>query len=258
MKWDEQNRRFLFITMYVSSKMTVGRAQGLSIFLQFFIYFFVFFFSVELLTGPHWINDQIIAFYFQYLEWHVFKTSSERILFVSPAVTQLLKMSPAEETKKLLEPIDPGNKKKVIFFAVNDNDSTRAGGTHWSLLVFSRAEQLFASFDSMKPGNRAAAKKLFDTLKSALNSPSANFHEVSECTQQANCYDCGIHLLVNVENIAEYYLEKGAIFNAHNSFLTVLSQVAHKRREILEIISQMGGNIWSLSNNWNLLNKRNY
>lgn len=148
-------------------------------------------------------------------------------------------MSPAEETKKLLEPLNPGNRKKVIFFAVNDNESPRAGGTHWSLLVFSRSEEMFFSFDSMKGLNRTATKKIVDRLKEGLDCPTANFIE-PECTQQVNCYDCGIFLLVSVETTADYFTKHGIVRNVPKVDRAV---VANKRSDILQLILEMGGNV---------------
>jgi sentrin-specific protease 8 len=195
--------------------------------------------DIDLLRGPFWLNDQIIAFYFQYLESHKFKPSSGNMLFVPPAVTQLLKMSPAEETKKILEPLNPGNRKKLIFFAVNDNESTRAGGTHWSLLVFSQVEETFFSFDSMRSLNRKATKKIVELLKLGLNCPSATLHE-HDCTLQINSYDCGIHLLANVENIATYFLDQGVVRHVPK---VPHSMVFEMRQEILELIEEMGGKL---------------
>lgn len=197
-----------------------------------------FIFLVQLLTGPYWLNDQIIAFYFLYLEQHVFKSSSEKFLFVPPAITQLIKMSPAEETKDLLETLNPRNKKKVIFFAVNDNESTHAGGSHWSLLVFSRPELAFFNFDSIPGHNRATTKRIVNLLRLGLNCSTAAYQDQA-CSQQSNHYDCGIHLLVNAENIANYFLIHESVEDVPQASHTI---IANKRANILHLISEMGGN----------------
>lgn len=54
--------------------------------------------DVDLLDGPYWLNDTVISFYFEYLERVIFNTATE-LLFVSPEVTQCIKMVKADEIK---------------------------------------------------------------------------------------------------------------------------------------------------------------
>lgn len=148
-------------------------------------------------------------------------------------------MSPPEDTKDLLEPLNPRNRKKVIFFAVNDNESTHAGGSHWSLLVFSRPELAFFHFDSIPGHNRSTTKKIVNLLKLGLNCATAAYQD-QDCTQQNNHYDCGIHLLVNAENIASYFLIHDAVEGVSRASHSV---IANKRADILNLITEMGGNV---------------
>lgn len=46
--------------------------------------------DVDLLNGPNWLNDQVIAFYFEFLTKEFFKDISDKILLVPGAVTYLL------------------------------------------------------------------------------------------------------------------------------------------------------------------------
>ena len=91
------------------------------------------FLSVLTLRGQRWLNDQIMAFFFQYLESKKFVTRQD-FLFVSPQVTQLLKMSEESEFDMIFSPLRPET-KRLILFPLNDNDTAEAGGSHWSLLV---------------------------------------------------------------------------------------------------------------------------
>lgn len=112
--------------------------------------------DVELLDGPHWLNDTVISFYFEYLEKVIFIKASE-LLFVSPEVTQCVKMVQTEEIKTFLEPLGV-NGKKIVFFALNDNDTPdMAGGSHWSLLVYSKPENCFFHLDSSSGINHNVA-----------------------------------------------------------------------------------------------------
>lgn len=191
--------------------------------------------DIDLLRGPYWINDQIIAFYFEYLE-NDFLTAQDRrkILLVSPQVTQCLKLAPIEEAGSFLEPLK-ARQKKYIFFPLNDNESDRAGGTHWSLLVFSRPENKFYCFDSLSPFNDSVAERMFEILKTALNLPMASYEKKSS-KQQANTYDCGIHVLINVDEILTIILDGGEIGESH---ILETESANTKRQELLGIIKSL-------------------
>lgn len=112
--------------------------------------------DVELLDGPHWLNDTVISFYFEYLEKVVF-SKTNNLLFVSPEVTQCVKMVKTEEIKTFLEPLGV-IKKEIVLFALNDNDTPDiAGGSHWSLLVYSKPENCFFHLDSSSGTNHNVA-----------------------------------------------------------------------------------------------------
>lgn len=112
--------------------------------------------DVELLYGPYWLNDTLISFYFEYLERVIFKNANN-LLFVSPEVTQCIKMVQSEDIKFFLEPLNM-DMKHFVFFALNDNNSPdMAGGSHWSLLVYSKTESCFYHFDSSSGSNHNVA-----------------------------------------------------------------------------------------------------
>lgn len=167
-----------------------------------------------------------------------YKRYSETFCFVSPQITQLVKLHSVEHSNLFLDPLKPEN-KQVIFFSVNNNESASAGGTHWSLLVFSRQEECFYSFDSLGNLNRTAAKKIVKKLKTALNVPSADFFDHKAATQQ-NGRDCGIHVLSNIENICDHYIAQRVVRHVQP---LELSAVVNKRHEILNLIKSLGGKI---------------
>ena len=63
---------------------------------------------------------QIISFYFEYLE---------RVKFADNG-----------DLEALLNQLE-APKIPFVLFVLNDNETTQSGGTHWSLLVFSRLEK---------------------------------------------------------------------------------------------------------------------
>lgn len=191
--------------------------------------------DVDLLRGPYWLSDQIIAFYFLYLEYEVLKEIGKHFLLVSPPVTQGLKMSPVSEAITLLGPLMPLARKRFIFFPINDQMDASAGGNHWSLLVFSRRENTFFGFDSLNNHNSCADQTMIKTLKVILNCPDATYVK-QQCSQQDNSFDCGIHVICNMDNIIQYILETGTVSGVPMVDDIILN---NKRDDLLNIIQQL-------------------
>lgn len=191
--------------------------------------------DIALLEGPFWLNDTIISFYFEYLEKVLFSDARE-LLFVSPEVTQCIKMVPSEEIKIFLEPLGIGS-KKFMFFALNDNDSPdMAGGSHWSLLVYSRPESCFFHMDSSSGSNHSVAWDFASHLITYFSrGASINFVN-KDCLQQSNGYDCGIHVICNTERLGDYARRHGKIGSCD---LLVKINPSSKRRDILQIIESL-------------------
>lgn len=53
--------------------------------------------DVDLLSGEKWINDNLIAFWFDYLEHDLFKDVADSVMFISPQVAQFIKSSSQSE-----------------------------------------------------------------------------------------------------------------------------------------------------------------
>lgn len=198
--------------------------------------------DINLLRGPHWLNDQIISFYLEYLEHVTFKGNTQ-MLFVSPEVVQCIKLVSKHEMAIFLDPLNAST-KPFIFFPLNDNDEDRAGGCHWSLLVFSRSEQTFVHYDSLKSRNQAHCDKFVRNLAHGLGCPEFEIKS-GECLQQSNSYDCGIHVLCNIEAIAMQIVEKGRInldeddTNESAVLAITLSMIQSKRKTLLQLIDQL-------------------
>ncbi|CAH2092922.1 unnamed protein product [Euphydryas editha] len=191
--------------------------------------------DVELLGGPYWLNDTVISFYFEYLEKVLFRSAKD-ILFVSPEVTQCIKMVEPDEISIFLEPLDINN-KMLVFFALNDNDSPdKAGGSHWSLLVFSRKENCFYHLDSSSGSNHNVAWDFASHIMSYLSKGGTINFVDKECLQQNNGYDCGVHLICNTERLARHGQKHGEINSCDMSF-KINPNI--KRKEILAIIHEL-------------------
>lgn len=161
-------------------------------------------------------------------------------IFAGPEVTQAIKLTgnPLEVNEMFLEPLNFRD-RTIIFFAINNNSKDRAGGSHWSLCVYSKTENLFYHFDSLFSSNLSSCKELVRILKICLNCPSAQIESVV-CTQQNNSFDCGVFVLCHTDLVCQTFDKSGTL----NSIEKLrLSNVMIKRNEIKQIIKRLSGKI---------------
>lgn len=159
--------------------------------------------DLSLLEGPHWLNDHVIGFAFEFFSSERFKELKDSVVFISPEVTQFIKCSSSEEELSVfLEPLGLSSRSSV-FLAVNDNVSASAGGTHWSLLVFVREDNTFYHYDSQSGSNRPHAQEIARRLETFTSGRSrAGFRE-EPCPAQQNTYDCGMYVMSICEHLCE-------------------------------------------------------
>lgn len=193
--------------------------------------------DVAILTGPNWLNDQIISFYLEYLEHERFSAHKDTILFVSPEVTQCLKMLPKNEMSIFLDPLGAVD-KSFVFFPLNDHHHDSAGGTHWSLVVYSRPQQKFFYIDSAKGSNWSTSKRFAENVWEALGCDGDLITlDNVPCFQQENSYDCGIFVLFNVEKVAEHAARFGNLNDLTE--LTEGERPIRQREEIFRLIAHL-------------------
>lgn len=166
--------------------------------------------DLDLLHGPHWLNDKIISFYFEYLEKAAYLGEKD-LLFISPEVVQCLKAAKKGELEIFLGPLG-AKQRKFIFFALNNCEvMDRSGGSHWSLLVYSKPEETLFHFDSLMGTNYSQAGKLAGKLLGYLSQSGTGDFVECDSLQQHNSYDCGIFLLCNVDFLVDQCLKSGKI-----------------------------------------------
>ncbi|CAL8243932.1 unnamed protein product [Lota lota] len=159
--------------------------------------------DVTLLEGPHWLNDQVIGFAFEYFAADRFKSLGETIAFISPEVTQFIKCASCpEELAVFLEPLDLAS-RRLVFLAVNDNSNQTAGGSHWSLLVYHHAAAHFAHYDSQNGGNSIHARRIAGKLEPFFGTGGKVRFVEEPCPSQQNSYDCGMYVICNAEALCE-------------------------------------------------------
>ena len=129
--------------------------------------------DMKLLNGPHWLNDRIITFYFEYLYEQEFQGCS-KIAFISPEVSQFLKMAGRNEVEIFLEPLNLIEKELIVMAVNNSQDPDRPGGSHWSLLMYSCQAKQFFHFDSSGRMNSDSAQQLSNRIHAYLQKLSNN------------------------------------------------------------------------------------
>ena len=198
--------------------------------------------DLDVLEGPCYLNDQIIAFYFGYLSS---LGNSNDILLIPPSVSFWIANCGDENLKDIIEPLKLSSKNMVLF-TINDNDDLGGGncGTHWSLLVYDRSKNAFSHHDSMEGVNNFHATKLYGAVKgfmgstalpTTLTSPSSSKGRTKkrkdvakavavakstavvdatpcfiECNtpQQTNGYDCGLYVMAIAKVICQWHSSK--------------------------------------------------
>ncbi|CAA7393190.1 unnamed protein product [Spirodela intermedia] len=198
--------------------------------------------DLEILRGPHYINDRIIEFCFK----DIANDLPNDILLVPPSISFWIANCIGHESlKDAVGPLDLPSKKLVIF-TINDNDDVAMaeGGQHWSLLVYDRAKDMFVHHDSMLGMNRPHAEQLYRRVKRFVD-PTASFVEGST-PKQENGYDCGLYVVVIAGVIVRWHLQHAAASSDDEGYWisSVRSQVDGStvngmRKQILSRINQL-------------------
>ncbi|XP_076236314.1 sentrin-specific protease 8 [Calliopsis andreniformis] len=194
--------------------------------------------DVALLKGPHWLNDVIIGFYFEYLD-ETFNKEKKQLYFISPELTQLLKMTEPSQYGIFLD-ADTIAECKCIFFPLNNCDSRdAAGGTHWSLLVYCKEEKTCYHLDSSKGCNYNIASEFAkNIINYVLNKDECGRKLVEpNCPQQDNGYDCGIYVLCLADVIIEHIMKTGKVKGCNYNQAKDLVPI--KRTQLLKLINDL-------------------
>jgi sentrin-specific protease 8 len=147
--------------------------------------------------------------------------------------------NPDEVNAIFCQPLNFANKSYIVF-AVNDQTSIEsAGGTHWSMCVYSRNECSLFHFDSSSNANYRASLKIFKILKACLNLSNEFKLKQMECLQQNNSYDCGIYVLCHADIVYKTILKSKAVCDVKKIHF---KSVSIKRAEIIEMMKNAGAN----------------
>ncbi|KAL1511584.1 hypothetical protein AB1Y20_006378 [Prymnesium parvum] len=170
-----------------------------------------------LLAPAAWLNDQLIAYYFEQLGAAA-DSRGASVLLLEPSLVHaaailrdanaLREMTSVPSTKGEPALIELMRTRRLVLMPVNDkgDPSEHEGGGHWSLLVFRRgdagAPPRFEHYDSCKGANSSQARAVAQCFATLLepNTAGATTQLVSMRTpQQVNGYDCGVYVLCIAE-----------------------------------------------------------
>lgn len=157
------------------------------------------------MQSNEWLIDETID---NYLNFIGSQSGNENFLMISCTVTAMIKLLPTEESQIHLESLDPKN-KELIFFPLNNTDGNFSSGTHWSLVVYSKKEDAFFSFDSMGEYNFKHAKHLHWKLKILLDTKGSL--NICSSTRQHNTFDCGVFVVLNSQGVVNHYKKEGNV-----------------------------------------------
>ncbi|XVF19519.1 hypothetical protein REPUB_Repub11eG0117700 [Reevesia pubescens] len=203
--------------------------------------------DLEILSGPYYLNDRIIEFYFSLLSS---SHPSHDILLVPPSIAFWIANCPdADGLQDFLEPLNLPDKKLVIF-PVNNNDDVGVaeGGSHWSLLAYYTSANVFVHHDSNGQMNKRYAMRLFKSVIGYIGGSSsacnAKYLECISTPQQVNGYDCGLYVTATARTICCWH-ESSENKDATDLWFSAVKQqvtpsvVSEMRKEILGLIKDL-------------------
>ncbi|CAN1127985.1 NEDD8-specific protease 1 [Linum perenne] len=209
-----------------------------------------------ILSGPRFLNDRIIEFYFSHLSSSTAAASSQDVLFVPPVMAFWISNCPDSDTlKEVTQPLNLPD-RQLVLFPVNDNENVEVaeGGFHWSLLAYHRGSNLFVHHDSFGGMNKRPARQLYRAVAGLMGTAAeAKYMEAVDSPCQENGYDCGLFVVAIARAISGWYHDKsinrgeeigdgsseGLWFSTVNNEKIKSGEVGRLRGEILELIRSM-------------------
>ncbi|XP_075547407.1 sentrin-specific protease 8-like [Dermacentor variabilis] len=192
--------------------------------------------DMELLDEPHWVNDNIIWFWMQYLENELYASRCDTLAFVGPDVVQLVKLGAALNVDQVLKSLEL-KQKELILLPVNDcQEFDLPGGCHWSLLVYNQTRKIFEHYDSTKGHNHSHAKSIARALAPLLSLREVRVVE-SDCLQQHNSFDCGLYVMYNLQQVCAEHIVLPEADRSRRTLLT--SWMQQNRKTLKELIVKL-------------------
>jgi sentrin-specific protease 8 len=204
--------------------------------------------DLELLNEGNWLNDQLIAFVYEFFENELFKDEKHLFAFLNPSTVQYLKLCASLQEAEMcfLQPLELSS-KEFIFFPLNNNrHAQKDGGSHWSLLVYNKSTSSFYYFDSMGSSNEEQTRSFFNKFKEFFK--TTQFIKAENFPNQVNSSDCGVYVLGATELIAKHIKKNKTQLNEFNLDFSTLTPYfisdlrAHYKSVILSLAQNLKSN----------------
>ncbi|KAI9592569.1 hypothetical protein BDF19DRAFT_205456 [Syncephalis fuscata] len=110
-----------------------------------------------------------------------------------------------------------------VFLPINNHTRLdSSGGSHWSLLVYTRHTDTFYYYDSMNISNLSAARNMAAKAAIVLNTRRPKFI-MMPTPQQDNSYDCGIYVISITELLCKRLLRTALISKSKSDTMRIKS-----------------------------------
>jgi len=164
-------------------------------------------------TENWWLTDEEIKCAYQEIRKEI--TDHPEIKLVDPSVVRSI-----QEDREISEDL---KKAKIIFFPINNSENHETGdsGSHWTLLVYSKEEENFYLYDSLKDFNEHYQRQQINEKKLAENVGKELYgresHTIVEDkqnnAQQKNRSDCGVFVIAYTQALIKRFREKGNLLD---------------------------------------------
>ena len=159
--------------------------------------------DIKTLENGQWVCDEIISLFLAFMREDQ-KMKDAKILLVNPSTTYLLQESTDKNIVNDIKQDLRINEKEWVFYPINNNKkSDNVGGTHWSLLLFCRRENVYYHYDPIEGMNKDHARKLILNTLDLNNFKLGGLpeHRQAKCPKQENSYDCGPYIMLYIREI---------------------------------------------------------
>lgn len=157
--------------------------------------------DLDLAKSPtSWFNDSLLSFYLELLSP---RSSSQNISLLSPSAAFALRYLDPQELLASGRPdtnvYRAALRSRLVLIPLNNAQRETQNGTHWSLLVFDGNRTVHV--DSMREVNARVAGETTEAVRKLFGMKELRCEELKDAPQQENGCDCGVFVLMNVQNL---------------------------------------------------------
>ncbi|ORY82457.1 hypothetical protein BCR37DRAFT_312601 [Protomyces lactucae-debilis] len=159
--------------------------------------------DIDNYKDENWLQDSNIEFFYEWMEREKMPKSDPQLVFlVRPSIGYLV-ASIAQQGGVVDASLLPDGflDARYVFLPITDNiDPSKAGGSHWSLLVVGVDEKLAWYYDSLPTSGSDKMTDARHYLLAMSQVYGTTFEAVvQKAPKQANGSDCGIHVCMTTD-----------------------------------------------------------